>query len=266
MSAAAQPPGGGAGAAGAAKPTLAEARAAVAAAANACLDAEFPEGGGALRSGALSAARVSMPRRSRLRRSPQTIGSTTPRHPLSARRRRRWRRARRRCCSASRRAPPAAAAAASCRACNVCNARSHADAHIRAGRRAWVLPTTPRRATRSQARSGTGCSQSKDSWLTDCCVAWRFPGVLDVAFDRVDAALDAAAAAARFGRRGEAAAAAAATPVRAAAPLRYIAGLARPQDAFPTPPDNSPLPFVPPPPFGHASGASSACCGLLSRL
>ena len=57
MSAAPQPPGGGAGAAGAATPTLAEARAAVAAAANACLDAEFPEGGGASRCAATVAER-----------------------------------------------------------------------------------------------------------------------------------------------------------------------------------------------------------------
>jgi hypothetical protein len=57
MSAAPQPPGGGGGAAGAATPTLAEARAAVAAAANACLDAEFPEGGGASRCAAAVAER-----------------------------------------------------------------------------------------------------------------------------------------------------------------------------------------------------------------
>jgi exosome complex exonuclease RRP6 len=82
--------------------------------------------------------------------------------------------------------------------------------------------------------------------------------VLDVALDRCDAALDAAARGAADAAAAAAAAAAAGPPPLAPpplrhcrAPVRYVASLARPQDAFPDRVDNSPAPFLLPPPFRY---------------
>jgi hypothetical protein len=88
--------------------------------------------------------------------------------------------------------------------------------------------------------------------------------VLDATLDRCDAALEAsasarlsAAAAARGAARSPALQTVAPQPARnARAPVRYVAALARPQDAFTERVDNSPTPFALPPPFGHAGTRS----------
>jgi hypothetical protein len=92
-------------------------------------------------------------------------------------------------------------------------------------------------------------------------------GVLDTALDRCDIALDAAAAARSSGGAGGQAGAGAALPPQpqrlARAPARHVASLQRPQDSFPDRVDNSPAPFVLPPPYGYngafRSGVVASC-------